>query len=183
MRIISGERRGKKLFAPEGDAVRPTADRVKEALFDILQFAVADCSFLDLFTGSGQVGLEAVSRGARLATLVDNAPASVRLAQRNARATGFDDRVQVIRADYGDFLRGSRAGRYDAAFLDPPYQAGILEDALSLTARRMAPGGVIVCEHPAGEELPDRAGDFVKAKVYRYGKTALSLYRREEEAL
>lgn len=180
MRIISGERRGKKLLALEGLEVRPTADRVKEALFDIVQLAVPGCRFLDLFTGSGQVGLEAVSRGAALATLVDSSPRAIRVAEKNVQATGFSDRTQVIRADWAAFLRG--AGRFDIAFLDPPYRKGILQEALPLTAQHMAPGGLIVCEHPAGEELPERAEGFVKARTYRYGKIALSLYREEEPA-
>ncbi len=179
MRIISGSKRGKKLTAPEGLQVRPTADRVKESLFNILQFSIEGRRFLDLFAGSGQVGLEAVSRGAAQAVLVDVSRDSIRVVEKNCAAVGFGGRTKIVQADFASFLRGSRES-FDVAFLDPPYSAGLLEQALPLTAERMNPGGVIVCEHPSGDELPLAAGDFTRGKTYRYGKIALTLYRRVE---
>ncbi len=179
MRIISGSKRGKKLFAPEGDRVRPTSDRVKEALFDILQFSLEGKVFLDLFAGSGQVGLEALSRGASQAVFVDVSADSLRVVKKNIAASGFADGSQVVRADFAAFLRGARQV-FDIAFLDPPYQMGLLPAALPLTAERMAKDGVILCEHLRGERLPERAGEFACQKIYYYGKTALTLYRREE---
>lgn len=176
MRIIAGSRRGRKLIAPDGDRVRPTEDRVKEALFSILQDRVEGAAFLDLFAGSGQVGLEALSRGAARAVFVDDAPDSLRLVRDNLRLTGFEGSASVVRADACDFLR-STGERFHIVFLDPPYRLGLLQRALPLAAERTAPDGVIFCEHPREEELPETAGAFRKARVYRYGKISLTCYR------
>ena len=167
MRIIAGSRRGRKLIAPDGDRVRPTEDRVKEALFSILQDRVEGAAFLDLFAGSGQVGLEALSRGAARAVFVDDSPDSLRLVRDNLRLTGFEGSASVVRADACDFLR-STGERFHIVFL---------ERALPLAAERTAPDGVIFCEHPREEELPETAGAFRKARVYRYGKISLTCYR------
>lgn len=180
MRIITGTKRGKKLIALEGMQVRPTTDKVKEALFDILQFSIEGRRFLDLFAGSGQIGLEALSRGAQSAVFVDSSKDSLRVVRQNVKATGFEDRAKVVQADFAAYLRGSRE-TFDVAFLDPPYRTGLLEQALPLTAARMAPGGIVVCEHPKEEELPEKAGPFSKCKTYRYGKIMLTTYRRGEE--
>lgn len=176
MRIIAGTRRGKKLLTLEGTEVRPTTNMVKESVFNILQFGIEGRRFLDLFAGSGQIGLEALSRGAKEAVFVDSSRDSVRVIEKNIAATGFGDRAKVTAADFAGFLRGER-GQFDIAFLDPPYHDGLLERALKLTAGKMAPGGVILCEHGSREQLPETAGNFVKHKVYRYGKTSLTAYR------
>ena len=180
MRIISGARRGKKLLAPEGWEVRPTSDRVKEALFDILGPSMEGKRFLDLFAGSGQVGLEALSRGAAEAVFVDAARASIRVAEKNIAATGLGDRARVIQADAADFLRRDRA-LYDVIFLDPPYRAGLLGPTLPLAAERLAPGGALVCERARDEALPQRVGGLAAVKTYPYGKTALTVYRPAEQ--
>jgi len=176
MRIITGSKRGKKLTALEGIEVRPTTDRVKEALFDILQFSIEGRRFLDLFAGSGQIGLEALSRGAAQAVFVDVFRDSIRVVEKNVAATGFADRSRIVQADYAAYLQREREN-FDIAFLDPPYRTGLLQKALPLTAGRMNPGGVIFCEHPIDEELPERAGEFSKHKTYRYGKIMLTSYR------
>lgn len=181
MRIITGSKRGKKLIALEGTQVRPTTDKVKEALFDILQFELAGGRFLDLFAGSGQIGLEALSRGAESAVFVDASPDSIRVVRRNIELTGFSDRAKVVRSDFAAFLGGTRE-RFDMAFLDPPYLTGLLQRALPLTVERMAPGGAVICEHPREEELPERAGEFSKYREYRYGRIMLTVYRRGAEA-
>ena len=181
MRIITGVRRGKKLLTLEGEQVRPTTNMVKESLFNILQFGIEGRRFLDLFAGSGQIGLEALSRGAREAVFVDSARESVRVIEKNVSATGFTAQAKVVCGDFEGFFRGER-GRFDIAFIDPPYHAGLMDRALALTAAVMAPGGVIVCEHGDREALPERAGAFVKQKIYRYGKTSLTVYRAREEA-
>lgn len=180
MRIISGSRRGKKLLALDGDQVRPTTNMVKEALFNILQFGIEGRRFLDVFAGSGQIGLEALSRGAKEAVFVDSSRDSVRVIQKNVEAAGFSGQCRVVSAGFDSFLRAER-GRFDVAFLDPPYGTGLLADALELTARVMSPGGVIVCEHGGKEEPPEQAGPFTKRKTYRYGRTSLSLYRAGDE--
>lgn len=178
MRIISGSKRGKKLIALEGMEVRPTTDRVKEALFDILQFSVEGKRFLDLFAGSGQIGLEALSRGAASAVFVDVSRDSLRVVEKNIAATGFGDRSRVVQADASRFLRGT-GRQFDIAFLDPPYRTGLLEQALPLTAERMAPGGVVFCEHPSDEEPPAQAGKLFRDRTYRYGRIMLTVYRGE----
>lgn len=180
MRIITGSKRGKKLITLEGEQVRPTTDRVKESLFNILQFQLEGRRFLDLFAGSGQIGLEALSRGAALAVFVDASKDSIRVVEKNVQSTGLGDRSKVITADFRSYLRGCRE-RFDIAFLDPPYRMGLLEKALPLVAERMNPGGVILCEHPKDEILPESAGDFLQHKSYRYGKIMLTAYRQPVE--
>lgn len=181
MRIISGTKRGKKLIALEGEQVRPTTDRVKEALFDILQFSVENRRFLDLFAGSGQMGLEALSRGAAAAVFVDVSRDSVRVVEKNVAATGFSEKSRIVLSDFASFLRREK-GAFDIAFLDPPYRTGLLQQALPLVAEHMNPGGRIACEHPVEEELPLQVGEFLRGKTYRYGKIALTLYQREQSA-
>lgn len=180
MRIITGSKRGKKLITLEGEQVRPTTDRVKESLFNILQFQLEGRRFLDLFAGSGQIGLEALSRGAALAVFVDASKDSIRVVEKNVQSTGLGDRSKVVTSDFQSYLRGCRE-RFDIAFLDPPYRMGLLEKALPLVAERMNPGGVILCEHPKDETLPESAGDFLQHKSYRYGKIMLTAYRQPVE--
>lgn len=177
MRIITGTQRGKKLTALEGEQVRPTTDRVKEALFSILQFRLEGRAFLDLFAGSGQIGLEALSRGAARAYFVDSFRDSVRVVEKNIASTGFALRATVFFGDFETFFSQCRE-RFDIAFLDPPYRTGLLGRALALTPAHMNPGGIIVCEHPVEEEMPQEAGGFEKQKSYRYGKISLTTYSR-----
>lgn len=176
MRIIAGSKRGKKLLTLEGEQVRPTTNMVKEALFNILQFGLEGRRFLDLFAGSGQIGLEALSRGAREAVFVDSSRDSVRVVQKNLEAAGFQDRGKVVSADFAGYLMREQ-GQFDIAFIDPPYHAGLIEKALELAVEKMSPGGVLVCEHGSKEELAETVGRFSKQKVYRYGRTALTVYR------
>ena len=191
MRIITGSKRGKKLVTLEGEQVRPTTDRVKESLFNILQFQLEGRKFLDLFAGSGQIGLEALSRGAAscvfvdqdrgaVRVFVDSAKESIRVVEKNIQSTGLGDRAKVVGSDFAAYLRGSRE-MFDIAFLDPPYRTGLLEQALPLVAQRMNPGGVILCEHPKDEALPEAAGAFRLHKTYRYGKIMLTSYRQPVE--
>lgn len=185
MRVITGMARGRRLETLSGEDVRPTAERVKEAIFSIIQFDIEGRRFLDLFAGSGQMGIEALSRGAELAVFVDAAEASVQMVKKNLTGCGLSDRARVLRSDYSSFL--AHAGQaFDIAFLDPPYHAGILKDALEKTAACMREHGIILCEHPVerkGEQalLPETAGDFAMQKVYRYGKIAVTLYRKRAE--
>lgn len=178
MRIISGSRRGKRLKAPAGLAVRPTPDHVKEALFNILQFNIEGRVFLDLFAGSGQIGLEAVSRGASRAVLVDSAKASCAVIEQNVQETGFAPMARVVNMDYASFLMHNTE-EFDIAFLDPPYRTGLVEKALLAVSAHMARGGAIVCEHPVDEPLPEEAGAFRRGREYHYGKILLTVYRHE----
>ncbi|WP_050697420.1 16S rRNA (guanine(966)-N(2))-methyltransferase RsmD [Anaeromassilibacillus senegalensis] len=179
MRIITGSARGRRLITLEGASVRPTPERVKEALFSILQFQMEGRRVLDLFAGSGQLGIEALSRGAKEAVFVDAGKEPVSVVTKNLESTGLADRAQVMHMDFSAFLL-RRNEPFDIAFLDPPYRTGLLERALPMVAAVMNPGGTIICEHPSDEKLPETAGDFVKGKDYRYGKILLTLYRHKE---
>lgn len=180
MRIISGAMRGKKLLTLEGGSVRPTSDRVKEALFDILQFRIEGRRFLDLFAGSGQIGLEALSRGAAEAVLVDSSRASQQVIEKNVWALGLEGKAKLVPMDFAAFLHSS-PGLFDIAFLDPPYHTGLLQQALPLAAGHMTPGGILLCEHPRDEQLPETAGGLTLYRQYRYGKIMLTSYQRVQE--
>lgn len=180
MRVITGTARGRRLITLEGEDVRPTTDRVKEALFSIIQFETEGRKVLDLFAGSGQLGIEALSRGAKSAVFVDLSKKSVEVVKQNLESTGLGKNAIVLNTDSIAFA-ASRADRYDVAFLDPPYRTGLLQKALPLTANIMNEGGVIVCEAPFDEELPETAGGFKMTKEYKYGKIKLVTYRFEEK--
>lgn len=179
MRVITGSARGKRLTTLEGESVRPTPDRVKEALFSIIQFQIEGRRVLDLFAGSGQLGIEALSRGARQAVFVDASKNSIEVVQKNLEATGLGEHAQVKHMDFASFLLQNKEP-FDIALLDPPYRTGLLQRALPMVAAAMNQGGTILCENPEDEELPETAGDFVRARTYRYGKIILTRYRHKD---
>ena len=181
MRVIAGSARRLLLKAPLGDNTRPTTDRIKETLFNMIQNEVPGSVFLDLFAGSGQIGLEALSRGAAEAVFVDASRASLEMARKNAETARLADRGVFVLAEAQGYLR-RRPGPFDLAFLDPPYRTGILQQVLPAVAQEMAEGGTLVCEHPSDEELPQQAGGFEKIKEYRYGKVMLTVYEKAAEA-
>ena len=176
MRVITGAARGRRLKTLEGNDVRPTTDRVKEAVFSIIQFEVQAAKVLDLFAGSGQMGIEALSRGAKLAVFVDQSRQSLEVVRENLKSTGLTAGSRVVTMDYKSFLVGCK-DRFDIAFLDPPYHQGLLKEALPLVAACMESGGVILCEHQKGEELPETVVDFKLQKQYNYGKITVTAYR------
>ncbi len=178
MRVITGSARGRRLITLEGEDVRPTTDKVKEALFSIIQFEIEGRKVLDLFAGSGQLGIEALSRGASSAVFVDLSRQAVEVIKKNLEATGFTKNAVVLNTDSIAFAT-TRAESYDIAFLDPPYGKGLLQKALPLVASIMNEGGVIVCEAPYEEEIPEAAGDFSLVKTYKYGKIKLATYRKD----
>ncbi len=182
MRVITGSARGRRVRTLPGEAVRPTAERVKEALFSVIHFELPGSRFLDLFAGSGQIGIEALSRGAEYAAFCDISREAVIAVRENIAACGFTDRAGVYAGDYAAFLAAYR-DKFDFAFLDPPYRAGLLPDALTRVAGVMSERGVMIAEHPSQVSPPGGAGDFRAAKCYRYGKIALTFYRREEQRL
>lgn len=180
MRVITGTARGRKLKPLPGLDTRPTADQVKESLFNILQFDIEGRRALDLFAGTGQLGIEALSRGAAWCDFVDVNPAAVKLVRENLTSTGLADRASVTQRDFLAFLQGARGKKYDLVFLDPPYAQTTLERALEAIAAIdiVSQCGIIVCESPAGKVLPELAAPYGKGREYRYGKTKLTLYRR-----
>ena len=176
MRVITGSARGRKLQTLEGESVRPTTDMVKEAMFSIVHFDVEGARVLDMFCGCGQLGIEALSRGAQSAVFVDISKQSMAVTEKNFEATGFRNLSKTVIANSLEYLdRTSEI--FDIAFLDPPYRAGIMEDAIERVRLHMAEGGIIVCETSAEEVLPENIDGFT-SKRYKYGKIALTVYRR-----
>ena len=179
MRVITGTARGRRLVTPPGEEVRPTTDAVKESVFSIIQFSVEGRSFLDAFAGSGQMGIEALSRGADSAVFLDSGRESLAAVKKNLQLTGLSDKAQVVSTDTISYLSKTER-RFDIAFLDPPYKTGLLIQALSAVTRVMKPGGIIICEHPLEETLPETAGDFVLKKSYKYGKIRITVFSHKE---
>ena len=176
MRVITGSARGRVLQTLPGDDVRPTVERVKEAVFSVIQFEIEGRRVLDLFGGSGQMAIEALSRGALHATILDTNRRSIEVIRQNLAATGFTDRATLLQADAVTFVRNCR-NVFDIAFLDPPYGAGLLQKVLPELSSRMAQGGVILCESPVDETLPEEIGAYRIFRTYRYGKTKITAYR------
>lgn len=179
MRVITGTARGKRLFTPEGRDVRPTPERVKEGIFSALQFDIEGRRVLDLFAGSGQLGVEALSRGAASAVLVDNSAVSVKAAKKNIDACGFEERARIVQSDYASFCAMCRES-FDIVFLDPPYNAGILMPALKATLPLVSDYGTVICEHPPEVKLEQNVGGFAVWRTYRYGKVLVTVYRKED---
>ncbi len=179
MRVITGKARGRKLSAVEGLDVRPTTQKVKEAVFSAIQFEVEGARVLDLFCGSGQMGIEALSRGASFCVFVDEDRRSNEVTKQNLAAAGLFKEARVVRMDYLSFLTGSK-DTFDIAFLDPPYSKGMAQQALPLLAEKMSDGGVILCEHEEQDLLPEEAGGFIRVKKYRYARISVSAYRRKQ---
>ena len=179
MRIISGSARGRKLFSPEGMDVRPTTDKVKESLFNILQFELEGAAVLDLFAGTGQLGLEALSRGAAKAVFVDSSKKSLATVKRNVDLCGFGGRSVLVSASRPCAARMARAEEtFDIALLDPPYHNGLCEKAFRLLPAVLSENAIVVCETCSDESLPGCFGDFTLARAYHYSAVMLSVYRR-----
>ena len=181
MRVITGKAKGISLKTPQGLLTRPTADRVKEALFSIIRFDVPGSAVLDLFGGTGQLGIEALSQGADHAVFVDAREDACRLIRENLKRTHLEGQGRVVRCDYLEYLRRCKE-RFGIIFLDPPYAEEFLENALKLITEIdiLLPGGIIVAERPLGKELDMVYPGFSRSKDYKYGKTLLTIYRRDE---
>jgi 16S rRNA (guanine(966)-N(2))-methyltransferase RsmD len=183
MRIIAGIFRSRVLQAPAGLATRPTSDRLRETLFNVLAPRIAGAAFLDLYAGSGAVGIEALSRGAEQVTFVERAPAALKVLRENldrlALAVGF----RIHPGSVGSFLRKPRSGLpgFDIVFLDPPYDAaeeyaatlGLLGGA---SAGLLAAGSVVIAEHRRKERLDEQHGGLIRTRLLEQGDAALSFY-------
>ena len=179
MRVITGKARGVVLKTPDGLATRPTTDRVKEALFSIIQFEIPGGKVLDLFGGTGQLGIEALSRGASSAVFVDTSDVACKLIQENLKRTKLTDNAKVVRSDYLEYLRRCRE-KFDIILLDPPYAEVFLENSLNFISEIdiLQTNGIIVTERPLGKELPWDYPGFTRSKDYKYGNTLITLFRK-----
>ena len=180
MRVISGKARGVNLKTPEGILTRPTIDRVKEALFSIINFDIPASNVLDLFGGTGQLGIEALSRGAKSAVFVDQREDACKLIKENLRRTKLEQDAKVVRMDYLDYLKRCK-DKFDIIFLDPPYAEVFLENALKCITEIdiLQSGGIIVAERPLGKDLPWDFEGYTRSKDYKYGKVLLTIYRKD----
>ena len=168
MRVITGSARGAKLQTLEGLATRPTSDRVKEAVFNIIQFDIEGRRVLDLFAGSGQLGIEALSRGASYGVFVDQSAEAVKVIKANLKKVKFDQKATVLQSDYLRYL-SSCSEKFDIIFLDPPYAQSHLENALQKISEIdiLSEGGIIICERPREKVMPAVVGDLLQRLLLR----------------
>ena len=182
MRVIAGTAKGTILKTPDGMATRPTSDRVKEAMFSIIQFDLPGAKVLDLFGGTGQLGIEALSRGAKTAVFVDAADSACKLIQQNLKKANMDGVSRVIRSDYLSFLKKCK-DKFDIILLDPPYVEVFLENSLNLITEIdiLQTNGIMVAERPVEKELLLDFPGFIRSRDYKYGNTLLTVYRKESK--
>lgn len=182
MRVITGTARGVQLKTPQGELTRPTADRVKEALFSIIQYDLPGARVLDLFGGTGQLGIEALSRGSSQAVFVDAREDACKLIRENLRRTKLSDRAKVVRSDYLAYLKNTKEC-FDIILLDPPYAEVFLENAINFISEIdiLQSGGIIVTERPLGKALSGDFPGYSRSKDYKYGKVILTFFRKENE--
>ena len=179
MRVITGSARGRKLKELPGLDTRPTTDKVKESLFNIVQFELGGRRVLDLYAGTGQLGLEALSRGSEHCTFVDQRREAAALVRENIRLCRFEDRARAVQEEALSFLSSCRE-KFDVVFLDPPYQSGLLEKSLETLTRFdiLREYGIIVCESGTEWTVPPLAPPYEAGREYRYGQIKLTVCRR-----
>ena len=177
MRVITGSARGRRLKELPGLDTRPTTDRVKEGLFSALQFDIEGRRVLDLFAGTGQLGIECLSRGAESAVFVDKDRAAIQIVKENLKLCGL--KGTVVQEDALSFLR--HCGRFDIIFVDPPYDSNLYESVLETVklVDILSEGGIILCEARRDRALPEMTPPYRKRKEYVYGKVKLCLYTKE----
>ena len=179
MRVITGSARGRRLKELEGLETRPTTGKVKEALFSGIQFDIEGRRVLDLFAGTGQLGIEALSRGAECAVFVERRRDALQVIRENLEACGMTDKARVVNGDAMSYLKSGE--KFDLIFLDPPYASGLLEQALEEIVRFdiCRRHGIIVAESAADKTLPPLAGPYALYREYRYGKIKLTVFHRD----
>ena len=177
MRVITGTARGRRLKTPEGMDIRPTTDNVKESVFNILQFDIEGRRVLDLFAGTGQLGIECLSRGAKEVVFIDQSRDAVKIVKENLKACGFS--APVLQQDALSYLNA--CGKFDLIFVDPPYDEGLYKPVLDKinSIDILSEGGIILCESRRETDMPEMQAPYFKRKEYRYGKVKLSLYSKE----
>ena len=183
MRVITGTARGRRLKELEGYETRPTTDRVKEGIFNIIQFDIEGRKVLDLYAGTGQLGIEALSRGAAGAVFVDQRRDAASLIRDNLKLTGLEDRSRVVCGDAAAFL-SSAGEKFGLIFIDPPYAANLWENTIKAISQFdiLSNHGIIVCESPADQDMPPVAPPYFLRRTYRYGRVKITTYFREEAA-
>ena len=179
MRVISGSARGRRLKELQGMDTRPTTDKVKESLFNIIQFEIEGRRVLDLFGGTGQLGIEALSRGADHCTFVDMRKEAAALIRENLKLTGLSERSRVVQGDALSFL-SSCGEKFDVILLDPPYHTELLEKSVKRITEFdiLREHGIMICESAAERELPALPPPYERGREYRYGKIRLTVCRR-----
>lgn len=181
MRVITGKMRGMRLQTLDGEAVRPTSEKTKEAIFSAIQFDIEGRRVLDLFAGSGQLGIEAISRGAQKAVFIDASQESIDVIKNNIKKTGIESQVVVCKTDFLSFIKGTKEV-FDICFIDPPYNKGYLQTALNEISSIMSDYGIIVCEHASDEVLPEKFDKFSIYRQYKYGKLiTVTIYKTNRE--
>ena len=177
MKVITGSLRGRQLDTLDGEEVtRPTAQSTKEALFSAIQFELEGRKVLDLFAGSGQLGIEAISRGARHCTFVESNKRAYAVVEQNIKKCKIEDKCTLVFSQASSFLMNKN--NFDIAFADPPYRKGLIEECLPKLVGMMNDDGVIICESARDEELPESVDGWSIDRVRNYGKTKLSYYRK-----
>ena len=178
MRVISGAARGRKLKEPSGVEIRPTSDMIKESVFNIIQFDIEGRRALDLYAGTGQLGIEALSRGARSCAFVDSSPAAARLIKENLQLCGLSDAAAVHTRDTLKFLESDE--KFDLIFIDPPYDSKLAGRTLAkiIEFDKLNINGIIVCEMRADTASPDALPPYVLCREYVYGGIKIARYER-----
>jgi 16S rRNA (guanine(966)-N(2))-methyltransferase RsmD len=177
MRIIAGTHKGRRLRAPDWPGLRPTSDRLRETLFNVIAARVAGARVLDGYAGTGAVGIEALSRGARHVVFVEREPRACRLIEQNLRGCGISGGYAIVARAFGPAVADASADAPDIVFLDPPYDSDEVEEALEIAALRLAPEGLVVLEHAARRDAPERVRGLVRCRRLVAGDSALSFYR------
>lgn len=184
MRIITGSAKGRVILAPEGLDTRPTSDRVKEALFNIISKKIHASNVLDLFAGTGNLGLEAISRGAKRCTFTEKNNNTYRILEKNVSNLGFAGSCELYKMDAIELLTnlGKQNKKYDIIFLDPPYSMGLVEKSIELINKHMllAEKGIIISEHDETERVQEKVEALVNYRTERYGRTKIYFWHREE---
>jgi 16S rRNA (guanine(966)-N(2))-methyltransferase RsmD len=185
VRVISGELRGRNLEQLVGMDIRPTSDRVKESLFNILGTKLMDCTFLDLFAGTGGIGIEAYSRGAARIVFIDESANSIKVLRSNLDKLHISEKVEVYNTDYLAAINKLAYDniKFDIIFIDPPYLKGYEQNALVQISecKVLSDDGIIIVEHDLTDKMPESAGNFILTRQKKYGKTMLSFYVSKED--
>lgn len=184
LRVISGKARGLKLNTPKNEDVRPTTDRVKESLFNIISLYIIDSKVLDLFAGTGSLGIECLSRGAQKCVFVDVSKESIEIVKSNVKKARVENESIIINCDFKEAIKRLQVKneKFDVIFMDPPYYKDMFVKGLENieNADLLSEEGIIIIEHDTKDVFPDNIGKLEKDKSKKYGNTTLTFYKMEE---